>query len=80
VVGVADERWGEVPVAHVVLRAGWSADPEDLTTFLRGRIAGFKVPRRFVFGDIPKTSTGKVQKHVLRSRLSAVSPGIELRE
>jgi fatty-acyl-CoA synthase len=69
VVGVPDERWGEVPVAHVRLRPGVDVEPEELVTFLRGRLAGFKVPRRFVFGDIPKTSTGKVQKHVLRTLL-----------
>jgi len=69
VVGVPDERWGEVPVAHVVLRPGVEIEPDELVAFLRGRLAGFKVPRRFVFGDIPKTSTGKVQKHVLRARL-----------
>jgi fatty-acyl-CoA synthase len=73
VVGVSDERWGEVPVAHVVLRPGLDVDPDELVAFLRGHLAGFKVPRRYVFGDIPKTSTGKVQKHVLRSRLHETS-------
>ena len=73
VVGVPDQRWGEVPVAHVVLRPGAEAGPDELVAFLRGHLAGFKVPRRYVFGEIPKTSTGKVQKHVLRSQHEATS-------
>jgi fatty-acyl-CoA synthase len=73
VVGVPDQRWGEVPVAHVVLRPGAEVGPDELVAFLRGHLAGFKVPRRYVFGEIPKTSTGKVQKHVLRSRVAAMS-------
>jgi fatty-acyl-CoA synthase len=73
VVGVPDERWGEVPVAHVVLRAGFEGDSDEFVAFLRGPLAGFKIPRRYVFGNIPKTSTGKVQKHVLRERTSAMS-------
>jgi fatty-acyl-CoA synthase len=73
VVGVPDARWGEVPVAHVVLRAGFEGDSDELVAFLRGRLAGFKIPRRYVFGEIPKTSTGKVQKHVLRERAAAMT-------
>jgi len=68
VVGVPDEHWGEAVTAYVVLRPGTDVGPEELRTFTRERLAGFKVPKRFVFDEIPKTSTGKVQKHVLRER------------
>ncbi len=73
VVGVPDRRWGEVPVAHVALRPGTEVSPDELEAFLRDHLAGFKVPRRYVFGEIPKTSTGKVQKHVLRSQGATTS-------
>jgi fatty-acyl-CoA synthase len=68
VVGVPDERWGEAVTAYVVLRPGSSVGPDDLRGYVREHLAGFKVPKRVVFDDIPKTSTGKVQKHILRDR------------
>jgi fatty-acyl-CoA synthase len=61
-----DERWGETPCAFVELRPGMTATPEELIAFCRERMAGFKVPRRFVFQELPKTPTGKVQKFTLR--------------
>jgi fatty-acyl-CoA synthase len=65
VVAVPDERWGERPVAFVTTsRPGVTAG--ELTEFARGRIARFKVPDRVYFESLPKTSTGKVQKHLLR--------------
>jgi fatty-acyl-CoA synthase len=70
VVACPDERWGEVPVAFVTLRDDTEPlDEESVVAFLRARLAGFKVPRRFVTGPLPKTSTGKIQKNVLRGRL-----------
>jgi fatty-acyl-CoA synthase len=72
VVGVPDDRWGESPLAFVSVRPGAEVTAEELTTFVRQRLAGFKVPQRYVFDDIPKTSTGKLQKHVLRARVAAV--------
>jgi fatty-acyl-CoA synthase len=69
VVGSPDEKWGEVPVAFVTLREGAQVEVDDLRDFLRERIAGFKVPRRIEFVELPKTSTGKIQKNVLRQRL-----------
>jgi fatty-acyl-CoA synthase len=69
VVASPDERWGEVPVAFVTLRSGQHADPDELCAHVRERLAGFKVPKRIVFGDLPKTTTGKVQKYELRERL-----------
>ena len=68
VVGVPDERWGEVPKAFVVPRPGAQADAAELIAFCRERIARYKAPRYVEFGELPKTSTGKVQKYVLRER------------
>ncbi len=70
VVGRPDERWGEIPVAFVVLRQGMSATSEELIEFVCGRIARFKAPREIRFEELPKTSTGKIQKYILRRRLS----------
>jgi fatty-acyl-CoA synthase len=68
VVAKPDARWGETPCAFVTLKPGVSASAEDIVAFLRGAIAHFKVPRHVVFGPLPKTSTGKIQKFVLRER------------
>jgi fatty-acyl-CoA synthase len=68
VLGRPDERWGEIPVAFVVLRQGMSATKEELIEFVGGRIARFKAPREIHFEDLPKTSTGKIQKYILRQR------------
>jgi fatty-acyl-CoA synthase len=71
VVGVPDEQWGESGRAHVVLQPGEQIDAEELRSWGRQRLAGFKIPRDFVFErELPRTASGKVQKH----RLSA-SPG-----
>ncbi|MGA0343556.1 MAG: acyl-CoA synthetase [Arenicellales bacterium] len=66
--GVArpDEKWGETPCAFVTLRAGQHASPEDVISFCRDHMAHYKVPKTIIFGDLPKTSTGKIQKFVLR--------------
>ncbi|MBD2749366.1 AMP-binding protein [Microvirga sp. BT688] len=69
VVAVPDEKWGETPCAVIELKDGMTATPEELTAFCRARLAGFKVPRRFMFEPIPKTATGKVQKFQLRAEL-----------
>ncbi|MBP0466319.1 acyl-CoA synthetase [Roseomonas sp. PWR1] len=68
VVARPDEKWGETPCAFVELKPGASATAEELIAFARERLAGFKVPRHVVFAELPKTSTGKIQKHVLRSQ------------
>ena len=67
VVGVPHDHWGERPHAHVTLRAGADTTADELRAFVREHLAGYKVPDEVVFGELPKTSTGKVQKHVLRS-------------
>ncbi|WP_114953493.1 class I adenylate-forming enzyme family protein [Sphingosinicella terrae] len=67
VIGEADPKWGEVGCAFVQLGAGARADAALLAAFCRERLAGYKVPRRFVFvDDFPRTSAGKIQKHRLR--------------
>jgi acyl-CoA synthetase (AMP-forming)/AMP-acid ligase II len=67
VVGVPDDKWGERPKAYVVLRPGRSATPEELIAHVRTKIAGYKAPRDIdITVDLPKTSTGKIQKYVLR--------------
>jgi fatty-acyl-CoA synthase len=70
-VAVPDEKWGETPCAVIELKDGMTATPEELSAFCRTRLAGFKVPRRFMFEPIPKTATGKVQKFQLRAELRA---------
>jgi fatty-acyl-CoA synthase len=65
VVAVPDPRWGERPVAFVAT-AGGPVTEQELTDFVRGRLAHFKAPDRVYFETLPKTSTGKVQKHLLR--------------
>jgi fatty-acyl-CoA synthase len=69
VVAAPDEKWGEVPVAFVTLKAGASATERELIDHVRDRLAHFKAPRRVVFGPLPKTSTGKIKKKVLRDQL-----------
>jgi fatty-acyl-CoA synthase len=66
VVARPDEKWGETPCAFVNLKAGASATEEELIAFCRGHMAHFKAPKKVVFGELPKTSTGKIQKFVLR--------------
>jgi fatty-acyl-CoA synthase len=68
VVAVPDETWGEVPKAFVTLKPGMTLGADELRAFARERIAAFKVPKYFAFGDLPKTSTGKIQKFALRER------------
>jgi fatty-acyl-CoA synthase len=66
VVALPDAKWGEVGCAFVELKEGATATEEDMLAFCRERMARFKVPKKFVFRPLPKTSTGKIQKFVLR--------------
>jgi fatty-acyl-CoA synthase len=69
VVGMPDERWGEVPRAWVALRPGASASEADLIDWVRDRLAHFKAPKQVVFVDeLPKGGTGKILKQELRAR------------
>ncbi|MBL9012274.1 MAG: acyl-CoA synthetase [Alphaproteobacteria bacterium] len=68
VVGRPDEKWGEIAIAFVNLKPGAAASEAELIAFVRGEIAHYKAPKKVVFGELPKTSTGKVQKFKLRDR------------
>ena len=68
VVGVPDDKWGEVPKAFVVPRAGVEVSVDTIIQFTRERLAHFKCPKHVEFGELPKTATGKIQKFVLRER------------
>lgn len=68
VVASSDEKWGEVPCAFISLKAGEAIDTAELMAYCREELAGFKIPKKVVFGPIDKTSTGKVQKFLLRER------------
>ena len=72
VVAGPDPKWGEVPVAFVTLKRGQAATERDLIDHARTQLAHFKTPRRVVFGELPKTATGKVQKQVLREKARAL--------
>ena len=76
VIAVPDERWGEVPAAFVSLHEGASVSEEQIREHVRGRLARFKAPKTVTFGELPKTSTGKIQKFVLRDSAWA---GVERR-
>src|SRR5436853_4130746 len=68
VVAKPDEKWGETPCAFVTLKPGGAASPAELTEWCRANLAHFKVPKTIVFGPLPKTSTGKIQKFALRDQ------------
>ncbi|KQO77417.1 MAG: acyl-CoA synthetase [Methylobacteriaceae bacterium] len=68
VVAKPDAKWGETPCAFVELKEGREATSEELVAWCRERLAPYKLPRHVVFGELPKTSTGKVQKFVLREK------------
>ncbi|KWK48979.1 acyl-CoA synthetase [Burkholderia stagnalis] len=71
VVAMPDPKWGEVPCAFVELREGMDATEEEIVAHCRQLLAGFKVPKAVRFGELPKTSTGKIQKFQLRSAVGS---------
>jgi fatty-acyl-CoA synthase len=73
VVAKPDERWGETPCAFVELKAGAATTREDIVAHCKKHLAAFKVPRAVVFGELPKTSTGKIQKFELRKQAGSAS-------
>jgi len=70
VVAKPDEKWGEVPCAFVELKEGETVSEADLIAFARTKLAGFKTPKAVVFQELPKTSTGKIQKFELRKQFA----------
>ncbi len=73
VVAQPDAKWGETPCAFIELKEGASASAEEIIEFCRARMARFKAPKSVVFGPLPKTSTGKVQKFLLRERAKSTA-------
>ena len=73
VVARPDPKWGETPCAFVELKAGAQTTPEDIVAHCKQHLAGFKVPRAVVFGELPKTSTGKIQKFELRKQAGSAA-------
>ncbi len=72
VVAKPDPKWGETPCAFVELKPGVTVQAEDIVAHCKKHLAGFKVPRSVVFGELPKTSTGKIQKFALRAQAKSV--------
>jgi fatty-acyl-CoA synthase len=72
VVARPDEKWGETPCAFVTLKPGAAASEAEIIAFCRERMAHYKAPRTVVFGPLPKTSTGKIQKFALREQAKAL--------
>ena len=73
VVAKPDERWGETPCAFIELKAGAQTTAEDIVAHCKKHMAAFKVPRAVVFGELPKTSTGKIQKFELRKQAGSAT-------
>jgi len=68
VIDAPDPKWGETPCAFVELKQGRTTTEEEIIAFCKSRLAGFKTPRKVVFGEAPKTSVGKIQKYALRAQ------------
>ena len=66
-----DDMWGETPCAFVTLKPDMTTTADELIAFCRDNLAHFKCPKHVVFGELPKTSTGKIQKFVLRERAAS---------
>jgi fatty-acyl-CoA synthase len=73
VVAMPDEKWGETPCAFVELKENTKMTGQEIIDFCRKHLARFKAPRAVVFGELPRTSTGKIQKFQLRERAKSTS-------
>ena len=73
VVAKPGDKWGETPCAFIELKPGHAPTPEEIVAYCREHVAHYKAPRFVVFGELPKTSTGKVQKYILREKAKALS-------
>jgi len=72
VVAKPDDKWGEIPCAFVELKEAQTIEGEELISFARKRLAGFKIPKKIIFQELPKTSTGKIQKFELRHKAKSL--------
>jgi fatty-acyl-CoA synthase len=77
VVAMADDKWGEVPCAFVELKIDTQTSEEELIEFCGNNMARFKRPKKVVFGELPKTATGKIQKNLLRDWVKE-NPGCKI--
>ena len=68
-----DEKWGETPCAFVQLKPGAGVSEAEMIAHCRANLAKFKIPKKVVFGELPTTATGKIQKYVLRERARELS-------
>ena len=75
VVGKQDEKWGETPCAFIQLKPGENPTADEIIAFCRDQVAHYKAPRTVVFGPLPTTATGKIQKFTLRERARALRAG-----
>src|SRR5690606_12479909 len=75
VVAMPDERWGETPCAFVTLKEGAEVTEADIIAYCKANLASYKAPRKVVFAELPKTSTGKVRKNVLRDQVTGGASG-----
>src|SRR5262249_3259158 len=75
-----DEKWGETPCAFIELKPGATATREELVEWCRKNLAGYKCPRFIVFSELPKTSTGKIQKFKLRDMAKEVGGAVRRME
>jgi fatty-acyl-CoA synthase len=73
VVAQPDPKWGETPCAFVELKPGAQTTEDEIIAHCREHLARFKVPKRVLFGELPKTSTGKIQKFVLRGKVKSAA-------
>ena len=74
VVSKPDPKWGEVPVAFVTLKQGSLATDTEIMNHVRITLAGFKVPKAVIFGELPKNGTGKIQKFLLKQQMWQAAP------
>lgn len=75
VVAIADDKWGEVPCAFVCLKDdGAAVTEQDLIDHCKAGMASFKVPKKVILGELPKTATGKIRKNILRGRVTKPAP------
>ena len=77
VVARPDEKWGETPCAFIALKEGKEATAEEIMEYCRAHLAQFKIPRTVIFGPLPKTSTGKIQKFLLRKKAAELGGSVD---
>lgn len=77
VVGRPSEKWGEAPCAFIEPKPDRTVTPEELIGFCRDHLPGFKIPRSFLFGELPRTATGKIQKFILRERARELADDVD---